>query len=121
MNIKIQATNLELTSDVRDYLDKKLPYFEQFLEHGGGAALCEVEVEKTTAHHKQGSIYRAEINITDGGSHYRAESRQENIYAAIDEVKDDMSRELKRSKNKKRTLVRRGGAKVKALLKGLKF
>lgn len=121
MNIKIQATNLELTQDVRDYLDKKLPHFENYLEKAGSAALCEVEIEKTTDHHRQGDIYRAEVNLTVDGKQHRVESRQENIYAAIDEVKDEMSRELRKSKGKRMTLVRKGGAKVKNLLKGLKF
>lgn len=121
MNIKVQATNMKLTDDIQEYLNKKLAHFENYLDQNGGNALCEVELEKTTDHHKQGDIYRAEINVTDDGRHHRAASRQENIYAAIDEVKDEMSRELRKSKGKHMTLVRRGGAKVKAMLKGLKF
>jgi len=121
LNIRLQGTNLDLTEEIKSYVNKKLSHLEQYIDPKDESFQCDVEVEKTTDHHKQGDIYRAEVNLHIAGSNFRAESRAESIFAAFDEVKDEMSKELRRNKDKRMTLIRKGGAQIKNMLKRLRF
>jgi ribosome-associated translation inhibitor RaiA len=44
---------------------------------------------------------------------------KEDLYAAIDEVKDEIVREVTGGKKKRETLIRKGGAKIKSIIKKL--
>jgi len=121
MNVKIKATNLELTSAISEYVNTKMEDVDRFIKtKDPESVLAYVEVEKTTDHHQKGEIMRAEINLQIGGKKFRAESSQEDLYAAIDIAKDEMVRSVKENQDKRRTLFRKGGAAVKDLLKGFR-
>ncbi len=81
--------------------------------------LVSVEVGKTTKHHKSGDVFRAEIRINAGGEEYYAVTETEDLYAAIDEAKDDIVRELTSSRKKALRLFRKGGQRIKNLLRGM--
>ncbi len=119
MNIQIKTTNLTLTPDIESYLDKKMDSMEKIIDPNDTSIYCQVELAKTTNHHKSGDIYRAEINIRKNGEQFRAVSEQESLMAAIDMVKDELTRELKTHHSKQMTMMRRGGAVVKNLMKGI--
>ena len=55
--------------------------------------------------------------ITDGGEYY-ASAETEDLYASIDKVKDEIVRELTSKRKKALRLFRKGGAKIKNMLKG---
>ena len=120
--IKIKATNLTLTGAIEGYTREKLALLRKFLmhyAHESGELIFDVEVEKTTEHHRQGDVFRAEINFTAGSINFRAEATESDLYAAIDRAKDEMERELLRGKNKHIRLVRQGGAQLKKIIRGL--
>jgi len=119
MDINIKATNITLTPDISDYLDKRLKSFEKYVDAEDTSILLNVEVGKTTDHHKSGDIFRAEINLHISGRDLRSVSEQETLYSAIDDAKDEMTRELRRHKRKRLHLMRRGGARVKAFMRGV--
>jgi putative sigma-54 modulation protein len=119
MQIKIKGTNIELTSAITDYVNKRVETLNKFIDPHDESALAYVEVGKTTHHHKNGDFFRAEINLHVRGKDLYASSEKADLYAAIDDVKEEMTRELKNSREKKITLVRRGGAKIKAIIRGL--
>lgn len=79
-------------------------------------ARCEVELERT-AEHQSGKIYRAEANLTVGGKFYRAEATEEQIEMAIDEVRDELKRELTKDEGKRRSLWKRGSQAIKNMLR----
>ena len=81
--------------------------------------MLDVEVGRTTQHHKSGDIFRAEINLKLKGDSLRAVREAEDLYAAIDQVKDEIVDLLTTHADKRRTLLRRGAAKIKNILKGL--
>ena len=120
MRVQIKATEMALTPAIKDYAEKKVLSLEKFFK-GRGEVLAQIEVGKTTKHHKSGNVFRAEISIRADGQNYYAVSEKDDLYAAIDEVKDEMAHEIVSSKSKKETLFRRGGAKIKAMLKRLSF
>ena len=117
--VKIKSTNLTLLPEVEGYIRTKIQMLEKFFKHYAeeGDLLFEVEIGKTTEHHRSGDVFRAEINFTAPGVYFRSESLKDDLYAAIDEAKDELSRELRKSKNKSINLLKRGGAALKNLLR----
>lgn len=117
MHHNIKTTDFDMTPEVSKYLDDKLATLEKYVNRDDESIKCEVEIGKTTEHHQSGKIFRAEINISIGKKMFRAESEEETIFAAIDEVKDDMTKRLKRYKGRRTTLFRRGGERIKDILR----
>lgn len=119
MNINIKTTNISLTDAISDYTTKRLDAITQFFKDDM-TAKCAVELGKTTNHHKNGDIFRAEIHITAKDKDLYASSEEEDLYKAIDMVRDEMLREVRTSKERKISLIRKGGAKIKNILKGFR-
>ena len=118
MNTNIKATNIELTSAISDYVNKCLSGVEKFIKEGE-EAIVQVEVGKTTKHHKQGDFFRAEFNIEISGSKFYSFSEREDLYIAIDEAREEVVRQIKTRKEKKQTLFKRGSSRIKNIIKGL--
>ena len=100
MQIDIKGTNLELTEAIKDYVNEKIggleKFFDQILE-------ARVDVGLTTKHHQKGNIFRAEVNLEVPQKHIiRAEAEREDLYMAINEVKDELQRQIKKYKEKMR-------------------
>ncbi|MBX4189086.1 ribosome-associated translation inhibitor RaiA [Candidatus Parcubacteria bacterium] len=116
MNINTKATGIELTPAISAYIDKRLQGVEKYLNNK--AAYMQVEVGRSTGHHKQGEVFRAEVRIAGDGADYYAVKEAEDLYAAIDMVKDEVVQEIKKAKGKKRELLRRGQRAIKDMVKG---
>ncbi len=119
MNTNIKGTNIELTPAIKEYVLKRVQSFEKFIPSGDESAKCEVDVGKTTHHHKQGDFFRAEINLHVAGKNLYAVSEKDDLYVAIDKVRDEIAQALTSHKDKKMTLFRKGALRVKNMLKGL--
>lgn len=115
MNIKITTNHIDIGPEIEEYVSKKLSSLGKFLDHDG--ALCEVELGKTTMHHKSGEIYRAEVNISYKGKQFYVVSEKDDLYAAIDEMRDEAERVVVSRKKKYIRLFRRGASKIKNLIK----
>ena len=121
MQVNIKATDITLTPQINNYVNKKLKSVEKLINKKDTGVLCDIEVGRTTNHHKSGDIFRAEINLRTEGKTFYASSEKDDLYVAIDEMKNEVKNELLSYKTKKETLLKRGGAKVKSLLKNLKW
>ena len=119
MNIKTKTTSLSLTPAISEYIEKRLSTIDKFFKDDTTAKL-DLELAKTTNHHKKGDIFRAEIHIVANGINAYASSEKEDLYMAIDSVKDEILSEIKSSNKKQRSLIRKGGAKIKNIIKGIK-
>lgn len=122
MNINLQGKNFELTEALTEYVLKKVTNLEKLLsdiETGGGEIKANFEVGKSTKHHKSGDVFHADCLISINGEKFYYGSDKEDIYQAIDEVKERLYEEIRRSKDRKQTMFRRGAASVKKMLKGL--
>lgn len=116
ININIKATNMELTSSIKEYVEKRIETLTKFFSN---SADLYIEVGKTSMHHKNGDYYKAEINLQTGENKFFAQSEKENLYSAVDAVKDEIANLIKRSKDKKQTLFKRGAKSVKKMVKGI--
>lgn len=116
--IKIKATNTTLTEAITEYVSSKLG--KSALEKFAGSydiISVEVDIGKTTEHHNNGEIFRAEVNVAVKGKVLRAVSDKEDLYAAIDDVRDEIVKLLKDTKTKKETMWRRGARNIKKILR----
>jgi ribosomal subunit interface protein len=118
MKINIKATNMELTSAINDYINKRLDGIKKYLKNQEGTIVY-IEVGKTTNHHKQGEVLKAEFNIEISGEKFYALSEKEDLYSAIDDVQKEIIRQISQNKDRKQTLYKRGASSVKKMLKGL--
>lgn len=109
---------MELTSALSAYVEEKINSVEKFAPpHAEEVLLANVEIGKTTRHHNAGDIFCAEVMMTVRGKEYRAVSEKSDLYAAIDDVRNELVRELNSNKEKNRTLVRRGAGMLKNLIR----
>ncbi len=111
----VKATNIELTQEISDYLDKRLESIEKLIDPNDESAIFDIEVEKI-AGQQTGEILRAEINLKIAGGHLRAEATEQTILNAIDKARNEMLTELRKTKTKKRRLLRRGGTAIKGFM-----
>lgn len=125
MKINIKATNLDLTPAITVYIEEKINSLEKFIsgedlkawdERNQAAVEADVEIARTTDHHRQGDIYRAEVNIKVPGRVIRAEAQEWDVRVAIDKVKDELQIELKKYKNKQETEYRDGSRFLKKMM-----
>lgn len=120
MNINVKATNIKLTDNIQKYLDKRIGTLDKLINKEDTSVLCSVEVEKITANHVKGDLFRSEVNLHIAGKDFRAVSEAGTLFTAIDETKDQMQKELRRHKEKKEHMMKRGGAKVKDMMRGFR-
>jgi len=115
MKINEKGTNMKITLEIKDYLYKKLEHLQKFISVKDGEVLCTVELGKISNHHKKGCVFMTEINLMIDGKILRAVAEMEDILASIDVAKDEILRSLKLRKDKKISLSRKAGIKIKDL------
>lgn len=122
MQINLQGRNMELTDAIKDYvLDKEttLGRLLSKVEEAGEEVGISFEVSKNTNHHKSGNVFHADCLINLKGEKFYGSADEEDLYQAIDKVKENLFREITKNKDRKQTLFKRGAASVKKMLKGL--
>ena len=119
MRTNIKVTNITLTPEISEYLEKRLGALEKLVRVKDESAMLDVEIGRTTKHHLSGDIFRAELTLNIGSKNFRASSETGDLYNSIDEAKDEMMDELRSNKERTIHLVRQGGQKIKAMVKGL--
>lgn len=114
----VKSTNFEMTDAISDYLEKKIQGLQKFV-HEAEDAIARIEVGRTTNHHHKGEVFRAEINLEYSDHKFRAEATAEDLYKAIDMVKEEMVAEITKSKRKGIRLLKTGKQKIKSMLKSI--
>lgn len=115
MKLAIKGTGLRLTPSIYKYIDEKLNKdLEKYVSRRDASAEAWVEVGKTTRHHYKGQVFRAEMQIKlSGGQTIRSEAEESDLHLAINIVKDELQRELKRYKARQIAKYRRGARRTK--------
>ena len=116
MKIDLKTKNFEITPSIKTYLQQKLDSLDKFLPNDE-SIFADVELAKTTEHHKKGDIFMAEVNLTMPGRLIRAVAEEWDLHVAIDAVKDNLQREITTNKEKNISLYRRGARLLKKLLR----
>ena len=114
--IQFKATNTELIGELQDILEQKLHSLTKYIAEDQTDLTCQAEFEKVTAQ-TSGKIYRIEVNLYIDGTLYRAESTETTFEEAIDEVRNELDKELRRASGKRETMFKKGGRKLKEMLR----
>ena len=117
MRIIIQITSIENSSAIEEYVGKKLKPLERLLKDRE-EAIARVEVGKSTKHHKKGDVFFAEVNLHVKGKEFRSVEQANDLYAAIDLMKDEVLAEVKAYLDKQRGNAKHGGQLAKKKLRG---
>jgi len=118
MNIIIKGTNLELHEELKAYAEEKIGGLKKFMEGmdlGGNRVVARIELAKTTQHHQQGDIYKAEVNMEMPKKMLRSVVESDDIHKAIDDVKDDLRIMINEYKEERVDNSRRGKRIIKDL------
>lgn len=116
MKMNIKATGIELTPDILAYAEKRLSKVGKYIT--ASDPVMAVEIGRVTQHHRQGEVFRAEVRIAGGGANYYVAKEAADLRAAIDEVKDEIIQEVTRDKDKRQSMMRRGGRMMKDVMRG---
>jgi putative sigma-54 modulation protein len=122
MKINLQGKGLELTESIKDYVLKRVTNLEKLLsgiEEKGGEVRVNFEVSQSTKHHKSGEIFHTDCLIKINGKNFYASFNSDDLYSAIDEVKEILFNDIQKNKDREQTLFKRGALSVKKMLKGL--
>lgn len=122
MQINLLGKNIEMTEEIKDYILKRVTNLSRLLsgiEEKGGEINVNFEVSKSTNHHKLGYVFHADCLINIKGEKFYSSADEEDLYQAVDAVKETLFREISKNKTRKQTLFRRGAAKVKSMIRGL--
>lgn len=115
MKMNVKATGIELTPAILSYAEKRLMKVGKYLD---GDPVMAVEIGKSSQHHKQGDVFRAEVRIAGSGNDFYAEKQATDLYAAIDQVQTEVIHEITKTKGRRRELLRRGQRAIKDMAKG---
>lgn len=122
MKINLQGKNIDLTNAIHNYVVKRITNLEKLLtkiEQNKGEIVVGFEVSKSTNHHKAGDIFHADCLIRIDGKEFYSSADKEDLYEAIDSVKDSLYLEISKDKDRAQTLYTRGARSIKKMLKGL--
>ncbi|NCF68709.1 MAG: ribosome-associated translation inhibitor RaiA [Chloroflexi bacterium] len=110
MELSIHGHNLEITTRLRNYVEKKTARLDRYMPN-----LYSVQVDLSTENTRS-AVERQVAQITirdDRGTILRAEERNSDIFAAVDAVIDKLYRQIERYRGKRKR-KQRGNAAVEA-------
>lgn len=110
---------MEMTDAIREYAFEKMSALEKFVSNDDTSAKISLELSKTTNHHTHGDFFQAEAQLHIRGKTITLRTTQDDLYKAIDILKDMLFRELSQYKDKERSIFRKGAQQVKSLFKKL--
>lgn len=101
---------MELKHSLDDYINKKI---ESLTKYYTNIVDVRVEILRLTNKSRQGKIYTMVVDLNVPGSVLRAEETGEDLFAIIDQIKDELARRLKKYKNKTSDILREQARKRK--------
>lgn len=108
MKTHIKTKNIDLTDSIKSHVETKVSELEKFIHHPLESVEVWVEVGKSTMHHKQGDVFEAVIDVKMPGNVARAEESTNDLYNSVNQVVDELKRELRKIKEKAIVKQRKG-------------
>ena len=99
MTFHIRAMGMEPTPAIQSYVEEKLTGLEKFYD---GIIHIEVDLGKDTNHHNKGDIFTCIAMVQVPGDMLRVEKTEEDLYKAIDKVRDHLREMLVERKERMR-------------------
>lgn len=114
MHIDISGSHMDLTDALRDHVHNEFKKLEKVLDP---SARIVVEIGKTSEHHKQGNVFKAEAKIIEPKAEYFSDVITTDLYTAINTLSDEIFQQVTHSKKRHRVLMKKGQAIIKKLLR----
>lgn len=104
MNINVRCVGIELTPALRQYVEDKMASLEKYL-----STIVHIEVDLARQnHHHKGDIYSCSAIVQIPGDVLKVEKVEQDLYKAIDKVKDHFRELLVSEKERVRDEHRKG-------------
>lgn len=113
MQIQLKGTNYELTSDMTDLATRKIQGLEKYAGKTGTEPSAYCDLGKHTEAHQSGEVWYADCNLDIEGKRYYAKATADSLRTALDRIVAELGKEVRRDHNRRHSLIRRGGARVK--------
>ena len=119
MDVRIKATDYQLTPQAQEYLGSRIASLQKLLVGVEDVARIEVELGRDAGRPRHGkNIWFAEIRVVvPGQSPVYARNNSESVNGAIDDVKEEVERQLRRERKLHIRFLRKSGAFAKRLLR----
>ncbi|HEV7449485.1 MAG TPA: ribosome-associated translation inhibitor RaiA [Candidatus Paceibacterota bacterium] len=115
MNYNIKGTHLNISDELRSYVEKKLAHADRLV---GDDPTAHADVELQYLEDGRSGKYRAEFTVSAKSELYRADCWGATMHEALDLAGGELVEELSRDKKKKQSVLRRTSIKVKEYLRG---
>lgn len=119
MKIKILTKGIDLEEKTEIHIKKKISSLESVVGKDENN-LCNFRVGKNSGSHRHGKIFFAEATIDTLSKNYGARHESESLLGAIDGLKEELSKKIRRYKSKRLSMVKKGGRMVKDFLRRIK-
>lgn len=113
--ISFKHTNIDSDAHLQELIENKFQSLAKYIGEETDVR-CEVEFEKITQS-QNGNIFRVETNLWLKGTLHRAEATLDSFEKAIDEVRNELDKEVRRAGSKRESLYRRGRRKIKDMMR----
>lgn len=97
MTINLIQKGIELTPAIRAYVEEKMETLQKYME---GIDHVDVEVGMSTQRHNKGDVFLCKANVKIAGELVHIEREEEDLYKAIDKVRDHLRETLAQSKKR---------------------
>lgn len=92
---------MELTPAIKVHVEEKIGLLTHHLDpKHAELAEARVEVGKPSEHHHKGDVFYAEVNLKMGKTFMRATATTSDLYAAVNECRQELERQLHKHKAK---------------------
>ena len=121
MEIKIFTKDLDSSESLNNYIKSKIEDIERHLGKSDGdeKRYCDFRIGKVASSSNKGKNFFAEATIVTSKKNFGARVEAESVNEAVDKLKDELALKIRKYKGKKESLVKKGGRKIKNLLRGL--
>jgi len=115
-NLKVNFTDIMDQQDAQAYAEKKLTPLEKFVKRDQESIKWNLRLTRDE-HGATAHAFTAEASMHSSKKNFGATAQADSLYAAIDELKDELQKKMTRFKGKRIAMLKKGGREVKKLLR----
>lgn len=109
---------MEVTGAIDQYVRERALALKKFADLESDEVSFHAEVGPTSTHHKNAADhYQAEFTVNLNGQRFFVRALDEDMYASIDKARDDLLRQIHKSRSRHRVMWRKGSSFIKKLLR----
>jgi len=116
-NLKTNFTDIMDQQDAQAYAEKRLTPLEKFIKKDKESIKWNLRLTRDE-HGSTAHSFTAEASIRSSQKNFGATAQGDSLYEAIDQLKDELQKKMSRFKDKRISLLKKGGREMKKLLRG---